>query len=79
MREIIHSFHQGSGTGGWRVAIVDCADDLNRSSANALLKLIEEPPERSLFLLIAHQPGASCRPSARDAESYCWGRWRRAT
>src|SRR5208337_3684407 len=43
--------------GGWRVVIVDCADDLNRSSANALLKLIEEPPERSLFLLVAHQPG----------------------
>jgi DNA polymerase-3 subunit delta' len=57
VREIIHAFHQGSGTGGWRVAIVDCADDLNRSSANALLKLIEEPPERALFLLIAHQPG----------------------
>lgn len=57
VREIIHAFHQGSGTGGWRVAIVDCADDLNRSSANALLKLIEEPPERALFLLVAHQPG----------------------
>ena len=57
MRKIIQSFHQASGTGGWRVAIVDCADDLNRASANALLKLIEEPPERSLFLLVAHQPG----------------------
>ncbi len=57
VREVINAFHHGSGTGGWRVAIVDCADDLNRSSANALLKLIEEPPERSLFLLVAHQPG----------------------
>ncbi len=57
VRAVIHAFHRGSGTGGWRVAIVDCADDLNRSSANALLKLIEEPPERALFLLIAHQPG----------------------
>ncbi|QGM98877.1 DNA polymerase III subunit delta' [Methylocystis parvus] len=57
VREITRSFHQGSGTGGWRVAIIDCADDLNRSAANALLKLIEEPPERSLFLLVAHQPG----------------------
>ncbi len=57
VRKIIQSFHQASGTGGWRVAIVDCADDLNRASANALLKLIEEPPERSLFLLVAHQPG----------------------
>jgi len=57
VRKVIQSFHQGSGTGGWRIAIVDCADDLNRASANALLKLIEEPPERALFLLVAHQPG----------------------
>lgn len=57
VREISRAFHQASGTGGWRVAIIDCADDLNRSAANALLKLIEEPPERSLFLLVAHQPG----------------------
>lgn len=57
VREITRAFHQGSGTGGWRVAIIDSADDLNRNAANALLKLIEEPPERSLFLLVAHQPG----------------------
>lgn len=57
VREITRAFHQGSGMGGWRVAIIDSADDLNRNAANALLKLIEEPPERSLFLLVAHQPG----------------------
>ena len=57
VRTVINAFHQASGTGGWRICIVDCADDLNRSAANALLKLIEEPPERSLFLLVAHQPG----------------------
>ncbi len=57
VREITRAFHQGSGAGGWRVAIIDSADDLNRNAANALLKLIEEPPERSLFLLVAHQPG----------------------
>ena len=57
VRRVIQGFHQGSGTGGWRVAIVDSADDLNRAAANALLKLIEEPPDRALFLLIAHQPG----------------------
>ena len=57
VRKVIAAFHRASGTGGWRMCIVDCADDLNRSAANALLKLIEEPPERSLFLLIAHQPG----------------------
>lgn len=57
VRRLIHLFQQSSGEGGWRVAIVDSVDDLNRSSANALLKLIEEPPARSLFLLVAHQPG----------------------
>ena len=57
VRDIIGAFHRASGTGGWRIAIIDCADELNRASANALLKLIEEPPERALFLLVAHQPG----------------------
>jgi DNA polymerase III subunit delta' len=57
VREVIQKIHRASGTGGWRIVIVDSADDLNRSSANALLKLIEEPPERALFLLVAHQPG----------------------
>ena len=47
-----------AGTGGWRVAIVDDADDLNGESANALLKIIEEPPSRSVFLLVSHRPGA---------------------
>jgi DNA polymerase-3 subunit delta' len=42
----------------WRVAIVDAADDLNPSGANALLKTLEEPPERGIILLIAHRPGA---------------------
>jgi DNA polymerase-3 subunit delta' len=57
VRKTINSFHHGSGAGHWRVAIVDSADDLNRASANALLKLIEEPPERSLFLIVTHQLG----------------------
>ena len=42
---------------GWRIAIVDTADDLNINAANALLKLIEEPPPRSLFILVSNQPG----------------------
>ena len=50
-------FHMASASGGWRVCIVDCAEDLNKSSANALLKIIEEPPPRSLFLFIAQRPG----------------------
>lgn len=43
--------------GGYRVVIVDPADDLNASAANALLKNLEEPPARTLFVLIAHVPG----------------------
>ena len=43
--------------GGWRVVIVDCADDMNRNAANALLKVLEEPPARALLLLVSHNPG----------------------
>jgi len=45
-----------SGEGGWKVLIVDVADELNRNAANALLKIIEEPPRLSLALLVAHVP-----------------------
>jgi DNA polymerase-3 subunit delta' len=43
--------------GGYRIVIVDPADDLNVSAANALLKNLEEPPARTVFVLIAHSPG----------------------
>ena len=43
--------------GGWRVVIVDPADDLNPNAANALLKALEEPPKSALLLLVAHVPG----------------------
>ena len=43
--------------GGWRIVVVDAADDLNRNAANALLKILEEPPRQSLLLLICHAPG----------------------
>ncbi|MCE4224783.1 DNA polymerase III subunit delta' [Methylobacterium sp. C25] len=45
------------GEGGHRVCIVDSAEDLNANSANALLKMIEEPPPRALFLIVSHAPG----------------------
>lgn len=41
----------------WRVVIIDSADDLETSAANALLKMLEEPPANCLFLLVAHAPG----------------------
>jgi DNA polymerase III subunit delta' len=43
--------------GGWRVVIVDRADELNRNAANALLKILEEPPGRAVLLLVAASPG----------------------
>jgi DNA polymerase III subunit delta' len=43
--------------GGWRVAIVDGAEDLNQASANALLKILEEPPQRAVLLLTCAAPG----------------------
>ena len=57
VRRVLGMFHHAAGEGGWRICIVDCAEDLNRSGANALLKIMEEPPPRSLFLLISHRPG----------------------
>lgn len=44
-------------TDDWRVCIVDKADDLNTNSENGILKLLEEPPSQTLFLLLADQPG----------------------
>ena len=41
----------------WRIVIVDAADEMNASAANALLKSLEEPPPRGLFLLITSEPG----------------------
>lgn len=48
--------HKG-GEAAWRVVIVDPVDDMNVAAANALLKSLEEPPPRTLFLLICAQPG----------------------
>jgi DNA polymerase III subunit delta' len=45
-----------AGDGAWRVVIVDAADELNINAANALLKSLEEPPTRALFLLVASEP-----------------------
>jgi DNA polymerase-3 subunit delta' len=57
LREGQGVFHLAPAFGGWRIALVDAADDLNRNGANALLKTIEEPPQRSLVLIVAHRPG----------------------
>jgi len=43
--------------GGWRVVVVDGAEELNQASANALLKVLEEPPPRAVLLLVCAAPG----------------------
>ena len=56
IRALLHFLHRTSVT-PWRVVIVDSADELNQNSANALLKSLEEPPQRTVFLLISSSPG----------------------
>lgn len=41
----------------WRAIVIDSADDLEASAANALLKMLEEPPAHTLFFLVSHAPG----------------------
>ena len=56
-RETISFFGSTAAVEGWRVCIVDTVDELNPNAANALLKIVEEPPRQSLFLLVSHAPG----------------------
>jgi DNA polymerase-3 subunit delta' len=56
VRRMKSFFALSSADGGRRVAIIDCADEMNVNAANALLKLLEEPPAAATFLVISHQP-----------------------
>ena len=56
IRKLGRFFGLSATDGGHRVVIVDAADDMNVSAANALLKMLEEPPARTTLLLISHQP-----------------------
>lgn len=57
IRDAVPFFGSTAGEGGWRVAIVDSVEELNRSGENSLLKILEEPPTRSLLLLVSNAPG----------------------
>jgi DNA polymerase III subunit delta' len=57
----LSEFFSHTSSGGWRVGLVDAADDLNSESANALLKLVEEPPPKCLLLLVCNLPGRLLR------------------
>jgi DNA polymerase-3 subunit delta' len=65
VRKMKSFFTLSAADGGRRVAIVDAADELNTAAANALLKLLEEPPEKVTMLLVAHQP-ARLLPTIRS-------------
>jgi DNA polymerase III subunit delta' len=65
VRDLKQHFQLAAGFGGYRVAIIDSMDDMNSNAANALLKLLEEPPEKCLFLLICHHP-ARLLPTIRS-------------
>lgn len=56
-RELPEFFSKSPSQADYRVAIVDTADDLNINAANALLKILEEPPERGVVFLVTHAPG----------------------
>jgi DNA polymerase-3 subunit delta' len=57
VRRTVGFFGSTASEGGWRIAIVDPIDDLQREGANALLKILEEPPPRTLLLLVSDAPG----------------------
>lgn len=57
VRNAVKIFNVTAEQGSWRVVVVDAADEMNTSAANALLKTLEEPPARGLLLLVAHNPG----------------------
>lgn len=62
----IHEFlAKTSAEGKWRVVIIDSIDALNRNAANALLKILEEPPVNTIILLVSHNPG-SLLPTIRS-------------
>ncbi len=65
VRRAVRFFGSTAGEGGWRVAIVDAVDELNAEGANALLKVLEEPPEKALLLLVSHA-GSRVLPTMRS-------------
>ncbi|MEK9924863.1 MAG: hypothetical protein VW736_04455, partial [Alphaproteobacteria bacterium] len=57
IRALIPFMMHKPGRAGWRVAIIDSMDEVNRNGANALLKMLEEPPERTVLFLLSSRPG----------------------
>ncbi|WP_173568987.1 DNA polymerase III subunit delta' [Acetobacter conturbans] len=58
IRPINGFMHRTAAEGGWRVVLIDTAEAMNRNAANALLKILEEPPARAILILTSATPGA---------------------
>lgn len=56
-RRLTEFFQTKPSEGGWRVCIVDSMDEMNRNSENAILKSLEEPPDRTVIILVSNNPG----------------------
>ncbi len=67
VRDVSGFFSLKPALGGWRIAIIDAVDDLNRNGANALLKTLEEPPDRAMLFLVNH----GSRPVLPTIRSRC--------
>ncbi|MBO6826852.1 MAG: DNA polymerase III subunit delta' [Sneathiella sp.] len=65
VRGLASFFGMKASEDGWRIVIVDTVDDMNSNAANALLKVLEEPPEKTIFFLISHAP-AGLLPTIRS-------------
>jgi DNA polymerase-3 subunit delta' len=57
VRTLMGFIHRTASEGAWKAIVIDSADELNRNGANAILKVLEEPPPKTVFLLVSHSPG----------------------
>lgn len=74
MREIVQIASRRPGTGRWQVVVVEDADRLTEGAANALLKVVEEPPASTVFLLCAPSVDrrTSRSPCGRGVGTWPW-------
>lgn len=56
-RRVPTFFHQKSSEGGWQVCLIDTIDEMNIKATNAVLKILEEPPDKAVLILLSHTPG----------------------
>jgi DNA polymerase-3 subunit delta' len=78
-RDLPEFFSKSPSRAAYRVAIIDTADDLNINAANALLKVLEEPPERGVLFLVTHAPGRLLATIRSRCRRLAFAPWPEAT